>query len=125
VSAVRRHRFTPSTDRSLSMRLSHCLIALSTLIAVPAFADGNSPTAGPGEEGSGDGLPGSWNDRWTPEGRTFGLGLQLGFPSAVTLEGVVSDHTSVVAGIGAFGYRFFTPALSFYVDYLWHPGILA
>ncbi len=117
--------FIVSKGKSLPMWLPHCLVILATLTASPAFADAALLAAQPGTEGSGDGVPGNWNDRWTPEGKRIGLGLQLGFPSAITLEGVVSQHTSVVAGIGAFGYRFFTPAISFYVDYLLHPGILA
>jgi hypothetical protein len=111
------------------MRLLPCLLVAATLCALPARADPTSAerplTLLPDDSGSGDNGPYHWNDAWTPDGRRFGLGIQLGFPSALTFEGVVSSNTSLVVGLGAFGYRFFTPALSFYVDYLWHPGILA
>ena len=103
------------------------LVVAAALGATPAYAEGTT-TAPPLhllDEGSGDGTPEVWTNRWTPEGRTVGIGVQLGFPSAITVEGVLSESTSLVAGLGAFGYRFFNPALSFYLDHLWHPGILA
>jgi hypothetical protein len=99
-----------------------------TLWALPARAEefqATVPNLRLLDDGSGDGAPGGWTNIWTPEGRTIGLGLQVGFPSAITLEAVLSERNSVVVGLGAFGYRFFSPALSIYADYLWHPGILA
>ena len=110
------------------MNSRYSFVLAAALWAIPAHAE-EAPSAAPQlhllDDGSGDGTPQVWTDRWTPEGRTVGIGVQLGFPSAITVEGVLSEHTSLVAGIGAFGYRFFNPALSFYLDHLWHPGILA
>jgi len=110
------------------MRLVPCLLAICSLWSLPAHAD-EAPRPTPAnlhliDDGSGDNYRNEWGGTWTPANRTVGLGLQLGFPSAITAEFVVGGRNSVVAGLGAFGYRFLNPALSFYFDYLWHPGVL-
>ena len=107
------------------MRLSSCLLAAGTLFASTVHAEEASKSYPPAnlhliDDGSGDND--GARESWTPEGKSVGLGVQLGFPTAVTLELVVSSYTSVVLGLGAFGYRFFTPAVSFYGDHLWHRG---
>lgn len=59
-----------------------------------------------------------------PMGKTFGVGLQLGAPTAVTGKFMLTPESGLVVGLGA-GYGFFfDPALSLHVDYLYHPGIL-
>ena len=110
------------------MRFLRTLILAGAMASLPALADPDPdslptpPNLHLLDEGSGDGF---YRDTgWTPDGKTFGLGLQVGFPTALTLEVVTSSGTSLVAGLGIFGYRFFTPAPSFYLDYLWHPGTL-
>jgi hypothetical protein len=74
------------------------------------------------DDGSGDDY--DRGGSYTPRGHTLGVGLQLGFPSAITLELVLGGKNSIIIGVGAFGYRFFGQALSLHVDYLWHPAVL-
>lgn len=59
-----------------------------------------------------------------PMGKTFGVGLQLGAPTAVTGKFMLTPESGLVVGLGA-GYGFFfDPALSLHVDYLYHPTVL-
>ncbi len=61
----------------------------------------------------------------TPQGRTLGLGLQLGYPTSLTVKYMVQPDQGLVAGIGglsAFAYS--DPALSLHVDYVYHPTVL-
>lgn len=59
-----------------------------------------------------------------PMGRTFGVGLQIGAPTALTGKFMLTPESGLVVGIGA-GYGFFfDPALSLHVDYLYHPSTL-
>jgi hypothetical protein len=107
------------------MRLSTCLLAAGTLLASTVHAEEASKSYPPArlhliDDGSGDSY--GARESWTPDGRNVGLGVQLGFPTALTLEFATSSYTSVVLGLGAFGYRFFTPAISIYGDHLWHLG---
>jgi hypothetical protein len=55
-----------------------------------------------------------------PQGRTFGIGLQLGAPTAVTIKFLLGANQGVVVGLGAgFGwYGGFGPGLSLHADYL-------
>lgn len=58
----------------------------------------------------------------SPQGKTFGLGLQLGAPTAVTGKYMVTPDQGVVVGVGAgIGWDF---SLSVHADYLWHPSVL-
>lgn len=59
-----------------------------------------------------------------PMGKTFGVGLQLGAPTAITGKFMLTPESGLVIGLGA-GYGFFfDPALSLHVDYLYHPSVL-
>lgn len=59
-----------------------------------------------------------------PMGKTFGVGLQVGAPTAVTGKFMLTPESGLVVGLGA-GYGFFfDPALSVHVDYLYHPSVL-
>ncbi len=59
----------------------------------------------------------------SPMGKQFGLGLQLGAPTAVTGKYMVTPDQGVVGGIGAgIGWDV---SLSLHLDYLWHPTVLA
>lgn len=59
-----------------------------------------------------------------PMGKTFGIGLQVGAPTAVTGKFMLTPESGLVVGLGA-GYGFFfDPALSVHVDYLYHPSVL-
>ncbi len=62
----------------------------------------------------------------TPQGRTFGVGLQLGYPTALTVKYMLRPDQGLVAGIGGFsGLAYTAAALSLHADYLWHPLLLA
>ncbi len=57
---------------------------------------------------------------------TFGLGLELGAPSGLNAKYFLSDTTALNFGIGADGYGYgYRDGVSFYLDYLWHPVLLA
>jgi hypothetical protein len=55
----------------------------------------------------------------SPEGRSIGIGGQIGSPTAITMKFMVAGNQGIAAGIGGgFG------GLSLHVDYLWHPGVI-
>ena len=61
----------------------------------------------------------------TPQGRTFGLGLQIGYPTAITIKYMLRPDQGIVAGLGGFsGFAYSSAALSLHVDYVWHPTTL-
>lgn len=58
----------------------------------------------------------------SPQGKTFGLGLQLGAPTAVTGKLMVTGDQAIVVGVGAgIGWDV---SLGVHADYLWHPSVL-
>ncbi|MFZ9885872.1 MAG: hypothetical protein ACO3JL_00100 [Myxococcota bacterium] len=62
--------------------------------------------------------------RVSPMGRTFGVGLQVGAPTALTGKFVLGHDRAAVVGVGA-GYGFFLdPAMSLHADYLYYPSSL-
>ena len=61
----------------------------------------------------------------SPMGKQIGVGIQLGFPTALSLKYMLGPDTAVAAGIGAGSGFFFDPLLSLHADYLWHPNLLA
>jgi hypothetical protein len=57
----------------------------------------------------------------SPAGHTFGLGIQVGAPTAITLKYMLAPTQGIVVGVGAgFGYgaRGFNAGLSIHADYL-------
>ena len=61
----------------------------------------------------------------TPQGKVFGVGLQLGYPTAITVKYMLRPDQGIVAGLGGFtGFDYGAGALSLHVDYLWHPNLL-
>jgi hypothetical protein len=58
----------------------------------------------------------------SPGGRTLGLGVQIGAPTALTIKYMVAKTQGVVVGAGVgFGWRNgFGPGLSIHADYLFH-----
>ncbi len=59
----------------------------------------------------------------SPQGKSFGIGLQLGAPTAVTGKYMLTPEQALVGGIGAgLGWDV---SLSLHLDYLWHPTVLA
>jgi hypothetical protein len=77
----------------------------------------SSSSSGPSLSGAGAAA--------TPQGRVFGLGLQLGYPTAITIKYMLRADQGLVAGLGGFsGFAYAAPALSLHVDYVWHPTVL-
>lgn len=61
----------------------------------------------------------------TPQGRTFGIGLQLGYPTALTIKYMLRADQGIVGGIGGFsGFAYDVGAFSIHVDYVYHPHVL-
>ncbi len=61
----------------------------------------------------------------TPQGRTFGIGLQLGYPTALTIKYMLRPDQGIVAGVGGFsGFAYDVGAFSLHVDYVYHPMLL-
>jgi hypothetical protein len=68
---------------------------------------------------------GGGGSSFSPMGRPFGIGLQLGFPTALILKYMVTGDQAIAGGIGVGSAWVFDPGLSIHVDYLWHPSMLA
>jgi hypothetical protein len=60
----------------------------------------------------------------SPQGKTMGLGIQVGAPTSVTFKFMLTGDQGVVVGVGAGSGFTFNPALSLHADYLWHPSVL-
>ena len=74
---------------------------------------------------SGAPTPGAAGSAATPQGRPFGVGLQLGYPTALTIKYMLRADQGVAAGIGGFsGFAYDAGAFSLHVDYLYHPHVL-
>jgi hypothetical protein len=62
----------------------------------------------------------------TPQGRTFGIGLQLGFPTALTLKYMLRPDQGISGGIGGMsGFVYNVGAFSLHAEYVYHPMVLA
>jgi len=59
----------------------------------------------------------------SPQGRQLGIGLQLGFPTALTLKYMLTGDQGIVGGIGV-GTGWIAQALSLHLDYHYHPHTL-
>ncbi len=67
--------------------------------------------------------PASVSSSVSPQGKQFGLGVQIGAPTALTLKYFVTGDQALVGGLGVgIGWD---PSISLHVDYVWHPSILA
>jgi hypothetical protein len=65
-------------------------------------------------------------DSASPQGRRLGVGLELGWPTAVTAKLMVRPEQAVRASLGAFsGLVLSEPSLSASVDWLHHPFTIA
>jgi hypothetical protein len=105
------------------------------LVAVLAFqgwaatASPNSSSA-PARESSSEGTSGqptmgAAGSASTPQGRPFGIGLELGWPTAVTLKYMLRADQGIDAGFGGFtGFAYDARAFSLYGDYVYHPQVL-
>ncbi|MBI1945561.1 MAG: DUF3996 domain-containing protein [Deltaproteobacteria bacterium] len=61
----------------------------------------------------------------TPQGRQFGIGLELGYPVALTIKYMLQPDQGIAAGLGAFsGFVYNHSSVTVYVDYVYHPHLL-
>lgn len=61
----------------------------------------------------------------TPMGKTIGIGLEGGSPTAITARYAWSASEGVVVGAGSMAGPYWnTPTLSLHADYVWHPSVL-
>ena len=61
----------------------------------------------------------------TPMGKSIGVGLEGGSPTAITARYAWSASEGIVVGAGSMAGPYWnTPTLSVHVDYLWHPSVL-
>lgn len=61
----------------------------------------------------------------TPQGRQFGIGLELGYPVALIIKYMLKSDQGIAAGIGAFsGFVYDRSSVTVFVDYLVHPHLL-
>lgn len=61
----------------------------------------------------------------TPQGRNFGVGLQLGLPTAIILKYMLQANQGLAAGLGGFsGFVLNSGSITLFVDYLYHPHLL-
>lgn len=61
----------------------------------------------------------------TPQGRQFGIGLQLGLPTALVIKYMLQPNQGIAAGIGGFsGFVLNSGSITVFVDYLYHPHLL-
>lgn len=61
----------------------------------------------------------------TPQGRTFGIGIQLGYPTALSLKYMLRADQGIQGGVGGFsGFAYDVGAFSLHADYVFHPHVL-
>ncbi len=61
----------------------------------------------------------------TPQGRQFGIGLELGYPVALTIKYMLKPDQGIAAGLGAFsGFVYNHSSVTIYVDYVYHPHVI-
>lgn len=105
--------------------LSDVIDAAVDLELVPPHAQGDGGTTGtpggtrvPSFEAAGSAS--------TPQGRALGIGLQLGYPTVLTLKYMLRADRGLVGGIGGFsGFAYDVGAFSLHGDYVYHPHVLA
>jgi hypothetical protein len=94
-----------SLSLSLSLSLASLVLGCGVLgFALPAHADD---------------LSGNVSSSVTPQGRSVGLGVQLGAPTSLNLKLMLSSDNAIVVGVG--GGIWYDASLSLHADYLWHP----
>lgn len=68
-----------------------------------------------------DDVAGNVSSSVSPQGKSLGLGVQLGAPTSLNLKLMLSDTNAVVVGLG--GGIWYDASLSLHADYLWHPFV--
>jgi hypothetical protein len=68
----------------------------------------------------------------SPMGKQFGIGLQIGYPTAISFKYMLTGDQGLQGGVGFFGYGaggrfndFYAYGFAFHLDYLWHAAVLA
>ena len=106
------------------------IAVLSLLLAAPTLRaqDAVPPTATEDDRGAlADVQMGTFRvQSASPLGRRLGLGLSLGWPSAVSAKLMLRPDQGVQVGVGALqGAGFAEPSLSLHADWLVHPAVFA
>ena len=92
------------------------LVALSILFAV---ASASAVDARPRPHGFASG------SKRFEANKTFGLGLELGYPDGLTGKWFFNGSNALDFGLGyAYRYYYAGDGLHLYADYLWHPFVL-
>ena len=61
----------------------------------------------------------------TPLGKQIGIGLQLGYPTGLTVKYMLQPDQGIVGGLGGLsGFAYDAGAFDLHVDYVWHPNLL-
>ncbi|MDP2345935.1 MAG: hypothetical protein Q8O67_33655 [Deltaproteobacteria bacterium] len=65
-------------------------------------------------------------DAASPAGKRVGIGVQVGYPTAVSAKLMLRPEHAVDVVVGAFsGLALTEPSFTSHVDYLWHPSTVA
>jgi hypothetical protein len=117
--------------RAEALRVDSDLLDDATLLVIkhtqasatlPAVLSAAEETAGATREKGGS---------VSPMGRQFGIGLQVGYPTALSLKYMLTGDQGIQGGVGIFGYQcgrnfgFCTYGFALHADYLWHAAVLA
>jgi hypothetical protein len=90
------------------------LVTLSVVLALASTAD-----ARPRPKSFGEG------SKRFEANKTFGLGLELGYPDGLTGKYFLNDSNALQFGLGwAYRHYYGGDGLHLYADYLWHPFVL-
>lgn len=57
--------------------------------------------------------------------KTFGLGIMIGAPTGLSAKYYLSEKTALDFGLGVQHRWRYHDAISFHMDFLWHPAVLA
>jgi hypothetical protein len=91
------------------------LLALSMILAVALVSSADARPR-----------PRGFSGKKFEANKTFGLGLELGAPTGITGKYFVAPSGALDFGLGAvYGHYYGDDGLHLYMDYLWHPLVLA
>lgn len=110
------------------LRLDQRLVDdVAALVGAPLVASGTGVTVadnGAPSTSSGTTLAAAGSSS-TPQGRQFGIGLELGYPVALTIKYMLQPDQGIAAGLGAFsGFVYNHSSVTIFVDYVYHPHLL-
>ncbi len=99
--------------------MKHTSVSLASLVVVSCV--GLVSLVGLALPAHADDLAGNVSSSVTPQGKSVGLGVQLGAPTSLNLKLMLSSDNAIVVGIG--GGIWYDASLSLHADYLWHPFV--